>query len=103
MLRRIKLIACRCLCLLQGKLLLFGISKAEDQVFAADDVPGLITPYYSLAVVQSELRIGKILIVYLVLSTSSFFSILIAASFVAVPVILLSRTVSVSEVLSLSL
>ena len=67
MLRRIKLIACRCLCLLQGKLLLFGISKAEDQVFAADDVPGLITPYYSLAVVQSELRIGKILIVYLVL------------------------------------
>ena len=68
MFSRIKLVAGRCLRLLQGKCLRrLILAKSAGKNLAADDVPCLITPYYRPAVVQSELRTGKILIVYLVL------------------------------------
>ena len=67
MLRRIKLVACRGLRLLQGEgLRRLILAKSAGKNLAADDVPGLISPYYRPAIVQSELCTGKILVVYLV-------------------------------------
>ena len=65
---RIKLVAGRSLRLLQCEgLRRLILSKSDSQCFTADDVPCLISPYFSLAIVQSKLCTGKILFVYLVL------------------------------------